>query len=214
MIHAVSDERRDGRAGRTAILGAGALLGLGVALQLLLGQGSTVAAAESKEDMVQRGQYLVALGGCNDCHTPLKMGPNGPEPDMSKMLSGHPEGMKMPPAPKLGNGPWMWAGAATNTAFSGPWGVSYAPNLTPDKDTGIGKWPAEYFVNAMRSGRHAGVGRPILPPMPWQGIGKLTDEDLQAMVAYLKSIPPIKNHVPDAEVAPPPPAPKPAAKGK
>ena len=209
-----SDERRGGRRVKPALLGTGALLGLGVALQLLLGHGTATAAAEGREDLIRRGQYLVALGGCNDCHTPFKMGPNGPEPDMSKMLSGHPEALKMPPAPKLGNGPWMWAGASTNTAFAGPWGVSYAPNLTPDSNTGIGQWPTEYIVKAMRTGRHVGVGRPILPPMPWQGIGKLTDEDLQAIAAYLKSIPPIKNKVPESVVATPP-APRPAAsKGK
>src|SRR5262252_5083427 len=81
-------------------------------------------AASSSNSRVERGKYLVSIIGCNDCHTPLKMGPRGPEPDMSRFLSGHPEQMGALPtvAPR---GPWLWAGAATNTAFSGPWGISY-----------------------------------------------------------------------------------------
>src|SRR5215831_2345188 len=85
-----------------------------------------------------RGEYLVNLGGCHHCHTPLKMGPKGPEPDMSRMLSGHPAAMVLPPAPKMSS-PWTWASVATNTAFAGPWGLSYAINLTPDA-TGLGNW--------------------------------------------------------------------------
>ncbi|HEX8407341.1 MAG TPA: diheme cytochrome c-553 [Thermoanaerobaculia bacterium] len=156
------------------------------------------AAARAK---VKRGEYLVRLGGCNDCHTPFKMGPNGPEPDQSRLLSGHPETLKMPPPPKLGNGPWVWAAAGTNTAFAGPWGVSYTANLTPDRLTGIGIWDEKMFFNTLRTGRHWGVSRPILPPMPWQNIGQSTDEDLSAIYAYLRSIKPIRNHVPDAVVA-------------
>jgi hypothetical protein len=156
---------------------------------------------------VARGKYLVTLGGCNDCHTPLKMGPKGPEPDMSRMLTGHPEGFVLPEPPKMApDAPWNWAGAATATAFAGPWGVSYAINLTPDENTGIGIWTEEMFVQAMRTGRHMGQSRPILPPMPWHGIGQMTDQDLEAMFAYLRSLPPVKNRVPDAVVAEPPPA--------
>jgi hypothetical protein len=118
--------------------------------------------------------------------------------------------MVMPPAPAL-NGPWMWSGAATNTAFAGPWGVSYAINLTSDKVTGIGSgvWSEGVFVKAMRTGRHFGVARPILPPMPWQNLAQATDEDLKAIFAFLKSTPPVRNRVPEAVVAPahtPPPA--------
>jgi mono/diheme cytochrome c family protein len=155
---------------------------------------------------VERGAYLVNLGGCNHCHTPWKMGPKGPEPDMSRALSGHPQSVVMTPAPKLGNGPWVWAAAGTNTAFSGPWGISYAANLTPDRITGIGIWNEEVFMKTLRTGRHWGVSRPILPPMPWEQIGKLTDDDLRAVYAYLRTIKPIHNDVPDAVVAPPPPA--------
>ncbi|HVL36053.1 MAG TPA: diheme cytochrome c-553, partial [Burkholderiales bacterium] len=81
------------------------------------------------EDKVARGKYLVTTSGCHDCHTPWKMGANGPEPDMSRMLSGHPEKMALPPAPKP-VGPWLVSVAATNTAWSGPWGVSFTANLT------------------------------------------------------------------------------------
>jgi hypothetical protein len=82
------------------------------------------------------------------------------------------------------------------TAWVGPWGVSYSANLTPDENTGIGLWTEDMFVEAMRSGKHMGAGRPILPPMPWMFIANLTLEDQKAIFAYLKSLKPIKNTVP------------------
>jgi hypothetical protein len=151
---------------------------------------------ESREarGQVARGEYLVKIMACSDCHTPMKMGPQGPEPDMARFLSGHPEEIgPMPhqmPAP-----PYMMAG--TNTAFSGPWGVSYAFNLTPDENTGLGIWTQEMFIQAIRTGRHMGVSRPINPPMPWPAFRNANDEDLAAIYAYLRSIKPIVNHVPD-----------------
>jgi hypothetical protein len=99
----------------------------------------------------------------------------------------------------------MWTGAGTNTAFAGPWGVSYTANLTPDRLTGIGIWNEEVFIKTIRTGRHWGVSRPILPPMPWQNVRGLRDDDLRAVFAYLRSIPPVHNQVPDAIIAPPPP---------
>ena len=158
-------------------------------------------AEQAARAKVARGAYLVNVGGCNDCHTPFKMGPNGPEPDMSRELSGHPESLKMPPAPKLGDGPWVWAAAGTNTAFAGPWGVSYTANLTPDRLTGIGIWNEQMFIKTIRTGRHWGVSRPILPPMPWQNFRHMTDEDLGAVYAYLRSIKPIRNQVPEPIIA-------------
>jgi hypothetical protein len=137
------------------------------------------------------------VSGCNDCHTPWKAGPNGPEQDMSRMLSGHPEQLTMPPAPKLPEGPWMVTASATFTAWSGPWGVSFAANLTPDAETGLGKWTEKEFIDTLRSGRHFGRGRPILPPMPIQNVAVMTDSDLRAVFAYLRSIPAIKNRVPE-----------------
>ncbi|HKQ62785.1 MAG TPA: hypothetical protein VJS92_15950 [Candidatus Polarisedimenticolaceae bacterium] len=145
---------------------------------------------------VERGAYLVRIMSCNDCHTPLKLGPKGPEPDLARKLSGHPEGVVMPPPPALGSGPWIWAGSGTMTAFTGPWGVSFAANLTPDPETGLGRWTEQTFVEALRTGRHEGRGRPILPPMPYEYVGSATDEDLHAIFAYLRSLPPVRNQVP------------------
>jgi len=153
-------------------------------------------------DTVARGQYLVTIAGCNDCHTPLKMGPAGPEPDMDRMLSGHPQSLAMPAAPKLPDGPWLVTAAATNTAWSGPWGVSFTANLTPDPETGLGRWTLRNFVDTIRSGRHLGRGRPILPPMPYPMYKHFTDEDFAAIYAYLRSIPAVRNQVP--EPLPPP----------
>jgi hypothetical protein len=168
--------------------------------------GTPAADAAANSTVAKRGGYLVRVMGCNDCHTPWKMGAQGPEPDLSRMLSGHPEALAMPPAPALGNGPWAWAGAGTMTAFSGPWGVSFAANLTPDKETGLGSWTEEMFTQALRTGRHQGRGRPIMPPMPWPNLAAATDEDLHAMWAFMRTIPAIHNQVPQpvdpAEAAP------------
>ena len=146
------------------------------------------AAAAPAMSAVERGKYLVTIVGCNDCHTPLKMGPNGPAPEMSRM----------PPAPKP-QGPWMISSAATLTAWSGPWGVSYTKNLTPDSATGLGKWDEATFMLAIRSGKHMGNGRAIMPPMPWQDMKEMKDEDLKAIYAYLRTIPAIHNEVPEYE---------------
>jgi mono/diheme cytochrome c family protein len=148
-------------------------------------------------DAVARGKYLVTSYGCSDCHTPWKLGPNGPEPDSARAFSGHPQELVMPPAPALPAGPWMITVSGTNTAWAGPWGVSYTANLTPDPETGLGRWTEMEFVDTLRSGRHMGRGREILPPMPWQAASNLSDEDLRAMFAYLKSLPAIKNRVPE-----------------
>jgi len=167
---------------------------------------STVAAADhAVADPVERGRYLVALGACSDCHTPMKMGDNGPEPDMARFLSGHPEGMEMTPAPAL-DGMWVYAGSATNTAFVGPWGTTYAFNLTPDENTGLGIWTEEMFVDAIRTGKHMGQSRPIMPPMPWPAYSQATDEDLKAIYAYLRTIPAIVNRVPEYQPPATPPA--------
>ena len=146
-------------------------------------------------DAVARGEYLVTIIGCNDCHTPFVLGPNGPEPDMSRMLTGHPEDLVLP-EPPAGSGPWVWSGAGTNTAFAGPWGVSFTANLTPDVESGLGEWTEQMFLDALRTGRHQGKGRPILPPMPYPFYSRMTDDDLKAIFAYLQSLPPVRNHVP------------------
>jgi len=173
------------------------LVALGVVMWLAMDQlsGGAPEATAASTAQVDRGAYLVRIMACNDCHTPFRMGPQGPEPDMTRMLSGHPQDMALPPAPAA-QGPWLWAGAATNTAFAGPWGVSFAANLTPDKGTGLGDWTEETFVRALRTGRHQGQGRPILPPMPWPAYSQATDEDLAAIFAYLRTVPAISNRVP------------------
>lgn len=153
--------------------------------------------ASDEKSSVARGKYLVTAFGCGDCHTPFKLGANGPEPDMSRQLSGHPESLVMPPAPTLPPGPWMMTVSATNTAWAGPWGVSFTANLTPDLETGIGKWTERDFIDTLRNGRHLGRGREILPPMPYAAIRTLDDNDLGDVFAYLKSLPAIQNHVPD-----------------
>ncbi|MGB1561939.1 MAG: diheme cytochrome c-553 [Sinimarinibacterium flocculans] len=168
---------------------------------LALGLLTSVHAALA-ETPVERGRYIVQSTGCHDCHTPWIMGPDGPGPDMSRALSGHPQDLTMPPVPSLPEGPWLSVVSATNTAWAGPWGVSFTANLTPDPETGLGKWTAKNFRDTIRSGRHLGRGREILPPMPYPVYNNMTDADLDAIHAYLQSIPPIRNRVP--EPLPPP----------
>ena len=186
------------------------LLGLAPAGDAYAADAPAQAAAPSPDPArAARGKYLVDTGGCGDCHTPLKIGANGPEPDMARLLSGHPEALKMPPAPKLPNGPWQVVVSATNTAWAGPWGVTFTANLTPDA-TGLRAWSAKQFADTMRTGKHLGVGRAILPPMPIPAYRNFNDADLEAIFAYLQSIPAVKNQVP----APLPPAAPPAAAKK
>ena len=144
-----------------------------------------------QSNAIERGKYLVETAGCHDCHTPYK----NAQPDMTRMLMGHPQDIKIA-APAKVPAPWVMAATDTNTAWSGPWGVSFSTNLTPDPDTGLGAWNEQIFMNTIRSGKHAGTGREILPPMPWQGYARLTDDDLKAIFAYLKSVPAISNRVP------------------
>jgi mono/diheme cytochrome c family protein len=154
-------------------------------------------AAQAPSGAVERGAYLVNGGGCGDCHTPLKMGASGPEPDLSRMLSGHPEKLAITQAPQPPAGPWMGAFAVTMTAWAGPWGVSFTANLTPDKETGLGKWTAQDLIKAIRAGRHMGKGRMLLPPMPYQAFRNFTDDDLKAIFAYLQTIPVLSNRIPE-----------------
>jgi mono/diheme cytochrome c family protein len=148
---------------------------------------------------VDRGRYLVTLGGCHDCHTPKKFGPAGPEPDMSRALSGNPATDKLPAIPTGVIAPDKWGTIANNhfAAWVGPWGVSFSRNLTPDQSTGIGSWTEEMFIKTIRDGKHQGEGRALLPPMPWQMYAQMTDDDLKAIFAFLRSLPAIANAVPD-----------------
>lgn len=152
----------------------------------------------SKETSVERGKYLVDLGGCNDCHSPKVMTQMGPVPDTTRLLSGSPGPIAtIEFDPKIvAQGQWA-VGRGDLTAWAGPWGISYAANLTPDKETGLGNWTADRFIKALRTGKHLGEGRPILPPMPWQNFALLKDKDLKDIFAYLQSLKPIQNKVTD-----------------
>jgi len=172
------------------------------------------AQAAPAQTPVERGKYLVsAVGGCDDCHSPKNFGPEGPVPDMSRRLSGHPSADRLPktPAGLIAPDKFGFLGSNDLTAWVGPWGTSYTANLTPDKTTGLGSWNEAMFIKALRTGKHQGEGRPILPPMPWPVIKQMTEEDLKAVWAFLQSLPPIQNAVPDP--VPPPGAP-PAAPAK
>lgn len=160
------------------------------------------AATAAVPTAVERGKYLVTTGGCHDCHTPKLMGPQGPAIDSTRMFAGHPANEPIGPLPADVPGPNGWV-AATNghqTAWVGPWGVTYAANLTPHA-SGMGAWTEAQFIATMRTGKHLGTGRPVLPPMPIASLAAATDEDLKAIFAYLKSVPAVDNTVP----APQPP---------
>ena len=173
-----------------------AILAVAVAATAAVALPSHAQGTGTGADKVARGKYLVNTSGCHDCHTPWVEGPKGPEPDMTRALSGHPEGMVLPPAPKA-EGPWIVSTAATNTAFAGPWGISFTANLTPDPETGLGKWTQRNFSETIRTGRHMGRGRAVLPPMPIQVYKNFTDGDLEAIFTYLQTIPAVTNRVPE-----------------
>jgi hypothetical protein len=166
---------------------------------------STAIKNDGFPDQIAYGHHLVEIIGCNDCHTPKKITAMGPVPDTTMMLSGHPATM---PAPNVNRNEMESKGlAVTNdmTAWVGPWGISYAANLTPD-ESGIGNWSEAQFIRAVREGKSKGLenGRQLLPPMPWQDFALMKDEELKAIFAYLKSVKPINNVVP----APAPPVTK------
>lgn len=150
----------------------------------------------TKDSLIKKGEYLVTIMGCNDCHTPFKMGPKGPEKDMDRILSGHPDFI---PVSKFDTGTsknWVLFGM-TGTAMIGPWGSSFAANLTSDA-TGIGNWTEAQFRKVFKEGKFKGLdnNRPILPPMPWENYVNMRDEDISAIFAYLKSTKPVHNIVP------------------
>lgn len=145
---------------------------------------------------IDRGQYLVGIMGCRDCHSPKTMTAQGPAPDMTRDLSGHPASMPVGKINKDALNDWVLFNMM-NTAAVGPWGVSFSANLTPDP-TGIGNWSEEQFIIALTEGKSKGIrtARPLLPPMPWQNYTGMKKEDIVTMFAYLKSIKPIQNAVP------------------
>lgn len=118
---------------------------------------------------IERGKYLVALGGCGDCHTPgYFLG----KPDLQRELGGSEVGFEVPGL-----------------------GVFHGPNLTPDKETGLGRWSEADIVKALKTGVRPD-GRQLVPVMPWPALSKLTQPDAEAIAAYLKSLAPVKNKVP------------------
>ena len=156
------------------------------------------AAKDGGEVSIERGHHLVTVGGCHDCHSPKAMTPLGPKIDSSKMLSGHPADALLPKIELASLTPGSWISFSPDlTAIIGPWGMSYAANITSDSATGIGAWKEENFVNAMRKGKHMGMdnGRPIMPPMPWENLNQLSDNDLKSIFAYLQSTVPVNNRV-------------------
>lgn len=154
-----------------------------------------IRSVQSQSDMVQRGKYLVdAVSACGHCHTPRA----GAEYNMGMYLAGHPANAPYPGYnfSMIQQGIFILTSPQLS-AFSGPFGTSFASNLTPDNETGLGEWTEEMFIGAMRTGHHQGVAsnRKILPPMPTKHYAQMNDTDLKAIWAYLRTIKPVKNEV-------------------
>ena len=129
---------------------------------------ATSKSTQAAEDPIARGRRITYTAGCMDCHTP---GGLYGAPDTTRLLSG------------------------SELGWQGPWGVTFPRNLTPDSATGIGSWTEDQIVTAVREGRRPD-GSPLLPPMPWPMYAHMTDEDVHALAAYLKSIPPVVHEMP------------------
>ncbi len=158
------------------------------------------------DDPVARGKFLAEVLGCVECHTPK--GPDG-KPIPGMLLAGH---RAADPYPTWSDSLWdQGMGmivAPSGTAYAGPWGVTFARNLTPDPTTGIAGWNEEAFIYVLREGT-------LKPPMPNFLYGNLSDDDLKAIFAYLVSVPPVKNLVPFRQLSPPRlPGETPGTKGK
>ncbi len=153
------------------------------------------------ESQVAWGKHLVAIGGCHDCHTPKKMGSHGPEDNMDVALSGSPSQLPMPVVDRKDIESKGLMVMGNSLSFVGPWGVSYAANITSDTTTGIGNWTIEQFKNVFKTGKYGGApgGRDLLPPMPWQNVAQMTDEELEAVFAFLQSTKPVHNIVPQPQ---------------
>ncbi len=172
-----------------------------VALTLLGACAGIRKPASDAAALVERGRYLTVVGACHDCHTPKVMTPAGPMPDTTRLFSGHPAELAVGDAPGRLSESWVASTNGDLTAWAGPWGVSFTANLTPSR-YGLFGWTEDMFIQTIRQGRHAGVGRALLPPMPWANYAQMTDADLRAIFAYLQTVRPIDNQVP----APRPPA--------
>ena len=156
------------------------MIGIATATMLVTAGAARAAKPGAKAEgaPAERGAFIVQVGGCNHCHTPWMFDANlgMPVPDMKRMLSGHPADAPDPEG-KAGKRDIGLIGP-TFTSFAMPFGVVYAPNLTPDKDTGLGTWTEKMFVDAIKNGKHmGGNGRSILPPMPWMDLAVLPEAD-------------------------------------
>ena len=129
----------------------------------------TLGAAAHAENSVSRGGYLATIMGCGDCHTP---GHFLGKPDMARKLSGSDVGFQVPGL-----------------------GYFWGPNLTPDPETGLGRWSKAQIITALRTGTRPD-GRVLAPSMPWRAFATLTEADAGAIATYLKSLPPTKRRVP------------------
>ncbi|MBS1744275.1 MAG: diheme cytochrome c-553 [Bacteroidetes bacterium] len=148
----------------------------------------------SKDSLIKRGEYLVTITGCDDCHSPKKMGPRGPEIDMERRLSGYD---MRDTFPSVDTNIIKKGWALTNmqlTGWAGPWGASFTANITSD-ETGIGNWSYAQFKKAITEGKWKGMdgNRPLMPPMPWQNYKHFTETYLQSIFAFLQSTKPVKN---------------------
>lgn len=151
----------------------------------------------SQDSLISRGAYLVNAIGCDDCHSPKRMGAQGPEVIPELRFSGYPSTRPLLKADTnhIKNG---WASLGPDfTIAVGPWGMSFAANISSD-DTGIGTWSEEQFFKAIREGKYKGMdgSRSLLPPMPWFVYKNLTDIDIRAIFTFLKSSKPVENIVP------------------
>jgi len=149
------------------------------------------------ESQAKWGEYVVNTTGCNDCHTPKKMGAHGPEEDTTQLLSGHPALQPIPDVDRKMVEAKGLGVTNTETAWVGPWGVTFAANLTPDS-TGLGSWTEEQFVKCLKQNKWMGMEgtRPLLPPMMVSSTSKMTTDEIKAIFAYLKTLKPIHNIVP------------------
>ncbi len=151
----------------------------------------------SHDSLVKRGSYLVNAIGCDDCHSPKKFGPHGPEIIQELRFSGFQANGILPKIDtNVSKKGWIMF-APDLTATFGPWGVSFAANISSDV-TGIGNWTEEQFMRAIREGKSKGLveSRPLMPPMPWEQYRNLDDTDLKAIFAFLKTTKPVENRVP------------------
>jgi hypothetical protein len=146
---------------------------------------------------VKRGDQIIRIAGCRDCHSPKEMTSAGLVETVGLSFSGYPAKRHVIPIGSvLIRQGWVMYNSDCTMAV-GPWGVSFASNLTPDS-TGIGSWKLENFRLAIKEGRFKGVAenRLLLPPMPWRNYANMTDFDVEAIFAFLNSMPPVHNNVP------------------